>query len=144
MVPTVEMAVTRAASSTPASASSVTVDVWPTFTLLMSDSLKATVIVIELLLTISANGAAEAEEEEDEEVEPPRLPAVVPLELPVAELDEDPLLDVEDPEALEVDPADTALPGERPESDTIVPLIGADSVVSASAVLALLTFAWAL
>ncbi|HEY1522786.1 MAG TPA: hypothetical protein VGF70_07210 [Solirubrobacteraceae bacterium] len=110
----------------------------------MSDSLKASVIVIELVLTISANGVAEAEEEEEEALEPPRLPAVVPLVVPVEELDEDPPLDVEDPEALEVEPADTVSPGERPDSDTIVPLIGADSVVSASAVLALLTFAWAL
>ena len=102
MVPTVEIAVRWAASSTPVSASRVTVAVWPTFTLLMSDSLKATVIVIELVLTISANGVAEAEEEEDEELEPPRVPAVVPLVVPVEELDEDPPLDVEDPDAVDI------------------------------------------
>jgi hypothetical protein len=95
----------------------------------MSDSLRATVIVIELVLTISANGDVELPEvEEDDELEPPRLPAVVPAvpaPPPVEELDDDPLLDVVDVEALEVDPADTESPGVRFASDTIVPLIGA-------------------
>jgi hypothetical protein len=92
----------------------------------MSDSLKATVIVIVLVLTISTNGEVEpAEVEEDEELEPPRLPAADPVGLLVEELDDDPLLEVVDVEALEVDPADTESPGERFASDTIVPLIGA-------------------
>jgi hypothetical protein len=92
----------------------------------MSDSLKATVIVIVLVLTTCANGEVEpAEVEEDEELEPPRLPAVAPVGLLVEELDDDPLLDVADVEALEVDPADTESPRERFASDTIVPLIGA-------------------
>jgi hypothetical protein len=129
VVPTVEIALTWAPSSTPVSASSMTVAGWPTLTLLMSDSLRATVIVIELVLTISANGDVELPEvEEDDELEPPRLPAVVPAvpaPPPVEELDDDPLLDVVDVEALEVDPADTESPGVRFASDTIVPLIGA-------------------
>jgi hypothetical protein len=92
----------------------------------MSDSLKATVIVIVLVLTISANGEVEpAEFEADVELEPPRLPAVVPLGPFVEELDDDPLLGVVDVEALAVDPADTESPRERLASDTIVPLIGA-------------------
>jgi hypothetical protein len=92
----------------------------------MSDSLKATVIVIVLVLTISANDEVEpAEVAEDEELEPPRLPAVVAAGPLVEELDDDPLPDVVDFEALEVDPADTESPGVRFASDTIVPLIGA-------------------
>jgi hypothetical protein len=102
----------------------------------MSDSLKATVIDIELVFTISANGELELPElevpelelpvvEEEDELEPPRLPAVVPLEPPVVELEDDPLLDVLDVGAAPVDPADTESPGERLASDTIVPVIGA-------------------
>jgi hypothetical protein len=92
----------------------------------MSDSLRATVIVIVLVLTISAKGEVELPEvDEDEEPELPRLPAAVPVGLLVEELDEVPLLDVVDVEALEVDPADTLSPGERLATDTIVPLIGA-------------------
>jgi hypothetical protein len=99
---------------------------WPTFNLLTSDSLKATVIVIERVLTISTNGEVEvAEPDEDEVLEPPMVPAVVPVVPPVEELDDDPALDVADVEALDVDPADTESPGERLASDTIVPLIGA-------------------
>lgn len=91
-------------------------------TLLMSDSLKATVIVIVLLLTICANGEVEPVElEEDDELEPPRLPEVDPAPLFVEELDDE----VVDVEALEVDPADTESPGERFASETIVPLTGA-------------------
>jgi hypothetical protein len=98
---------------------------WPTLTLLMSDSLKATVIVIVLVLTISANGDAEAPEaEEDEELAPPRLPALVPPPPLGDELEDDPLLDVVDFEALDVDPAETESPGAREATDTIVPLIG--------------------
>jgi hypothetical protein len=78
------------------------------------------------VLTICANGEVEpAEVEEDEELEPPRLPAAVPAPPPVEPLDDDPLPDVVDAEALEVDPADTESPGERFASETIVPLIGA-------------------
>jgi len=107
------------------------------------------------VLTISANELelpevedelpeAELPEVEDEEVpepvpEPPRPPAVVPDEPVVEEPD-----DEEPVEVLEVDPAETASPGERLASDTIVPLIGAYNFVCASAVLALCTFASAL
>jgi hypothetical protein len=97
--------------------------------LLTSDSLRETVIVIELVLTISANGDVELPDvEEDEVLDPPRLPAVVPAAPPVPpveEVDDDPVLDVVDAEALEVDPADTESPGERLASDTTVPLMGA-------------------
>jgi hypothetical protein len=106
VVPTVEIALTWAASSTPLSASSVTVADCPTFTLLMSDSLKATVIVIVPVFTISAN--AEPLDEPLDELEPPRLPALVPPAPPDEELDEEEL-ELLEPE--EVDPADTESPG---------------------------------
>ena len=138
VVPTGEIAVTRAPSSTPVSASGVTVAVCPTFNWSTSDSLKATVIVIVLVLTISANGelALPDDAEDDVEVpEPPTLP-VVPEELPAEDPDEvevplDPLDVVV--AASPVDPADTVSPGERPASDTIVPLTGAYSFVAFSA-----------
>src|SRR4249919_3327800 len=101
------MAVTCAPSSTPLSASSVIVAGWPTFTLLMSDSLKATVIVMVLLFTISANAELEPLDEPVllDEPEPPRLPAADdPPELG-EELEEE--LPVELLEADEEDPADT-------------------------------------
>lgn len=103
-------------------------------------------------LTISANGELELPEVEEDELpeaelpelddevpELPRLPAVVPEE----PLEEEP--DDEEPlEALDVDPAETASPGERLATETIVPLIGEYSLVFVSAVLALFTFASAL
>jgi len=102
---------------------------WP-----ISDSLNATVIVIVRVLTISANGELELPDDEEDD---PRLPAVVPV------LDEE--LDDEAPDAtLEVVPADTESPGSKPESDTIVPLVGARNLVCASAVSALSTLSWAL
>ncbi len=115
-------------------ASSVTVAGCPTLTLPMSDSLNATVIVIVPASTISAN--AELEGDEDDEL--PRLSAVVPVP-PDAELDEDPLA-----AAFDVVPADIESPANEPDSDTIVPLLGAYSLVSASASFALRTFAFAL
>jgi len=124
-VPTVEIALTRAPSSTPVSASSVTLADWPSLTWPMSDSLSATVIDIVLLLTISANGVAAELEEDADEPELPSPPAVVPVVVPVVEADEVPLLDVEDAEAVPVEPDDTLLPAVRLASDTIVPLIGA-------------------
>ena len=54
-MPSVEIDVTCAASSTPVSASRVTVAAWPSLILEMSDSLKATVIVIFAVLTISTS-----------------------------------------------------------------------------------------
>jgi hypothetical protein len=74
------------------------------------------------VLTISANAELLLPElEDEEELEPPRLPAVVPVPL-LPEL-EPPL---EEPAAalLEV-PPDTWSPGWRVESATIVPLVGA-------------------
>jgi hypothetical protein len=94
----------------------------------MSDSLNATVIVNSWRLTISAN--AELELLDDEE--PPRPPAVTP-EVELDEELDDELVD----DALDVVPAETESPGSRLASDTIVPLVGARSFVSASALLAL-------
>lgn len=85
----------------------------------MSDSLKATVIVSELVLTISANPELELLDDE----EPPRLPAVSPPveDAPLPdELEEDDELE-ESPE----EPADTLSPGVRLDSEAIVPLVGA-------------------
>ena len=85
----------------------MTVALCPTLSLLTSDSLKATVIVIVLVLAISANGELvlpDVEEEDEVELlEPPTLPAVVPAPPPVDEPVEDevPLdpLDVPDADA---------------------------------------------
>lgn len=105
----------------------------------MSDSLNATVMVIVLVFTISANPAPEALDEEDELLELPRLPA---LALPVPP---DPLVEEPEPElARPVLPADTESPGERLPRDTIVPLVGADREVSDSAVSAFCTLSCAL
>jgi hypothetical protein len=125
----------------------------------MSDSLNGTVTVIVPVSTISANGLLELPEPEPLEPEdpdpeepvpepelepPPRLPAVAlpalpPPPLPVEPEDPDALL----LEALEFEPAETLSPGERLASETIVPLVGAYSLVSASAVWAFCTLAWA-
>jgi hypothetical protein len=103
----------------------------------MSDSLNATVIVSLWVFTISANVEVELLEDEDEL---PRLPAVV---VPVDPLEEEP--DEEEFVAVpDVEPADTESPGDRLSSETIVPLVGACSSVSLSAVLALCTLARAL
>lgn len=96
----------------------------------MSDSLNATVIVSVFVFTISAKPEPDPLEPEPDPLEPdpdelepdpPRLPAVVPVPdpLPEDELDPDPLED-EPPE-----PADTASPGVRLESEAIVPPTGA-------------------
>jgi len=107
----------------------------------MSDSLNATVIVSEFVLMISAN--PELEPLDDDEPEPPRLPAVAappaPAPLPEELEDEDELLE-ELPEL----PADTASPGVRLDSEAIVPLVGAYSLVLLTAISALCTAAWAL
>jgi hypothetical protein len=112
----------------------------------MSDSLNATVIVRELVLTISANAELEPLDEpldDEDPLEPPRLPAVaLPPAVALALLedvpDDEPL-----PDAVDVEPADTVSPGERLASETIVPLVGAVSLVFASAVSAFRTLAWA-
>jgi hypothetical protein len=149
VVPTGEIEVTCAPSSTPLSASGVTVAAFPTFSLLTSDSLNATVIVIVRVLTISANGELELPDDEEDELEvvEPRLPAVAPEEPVVGDADEAevPLeLDVPDADALPVVPADTVSPGDTLARDTIVPLFGAYSLVLLSAACAVSTFACAL
>jgi hypothetical protein len=104
----------------------------------MSDSLNATVIVSESVLMISANPELELLEEDDPE--PPRLPAVADPLPPLPELDDDDdeLDELPDP------PADTVSPGATLESDAIVPLVGAYSLVLATAVSAVCTAACAL
>lgn len=88
--------------------------------MLMSDSLNATVIVRLSVFTISANPELDPELEL-EELEPPRLPAVVP-ELPEEPEEDD---DPEDEEELPDPPPDTLSPGVRLDSEAIVPLTGA-------------------
>jgi hypothetical protein len=128
VVPRVEIAVTWAPSSTPLSASSVTVAGWWTLILLTSDSLKATVIVSVWVLTISTN-PVDDDEPLELLLEPPRLPALL---LPRLEELDDPL----EPELLEAldPPADTSLPGEIASTETTVPVLGAYRWVSCSAV----------
>jgi hypothetical protein len=105
----------------------------------MSDSLNATVIIIVLVFTISAN--AELDElDEFDELELPRLPAVVP----VPALEEEPSGELMLELADDVEPPETESPGWRLDSDTIVPLIGAYSFVALSAAVALFTLASAL
>jgi hypothetical protein len=105
----------------------------------MSDSLNATVIIIVLVFTISAN--AELDElDEFDELELPRLPAVVP----VPALEEEPAGELVLELADDVEPPETESPGWRLDSDTIVPLIGAYSFVALSAAVALFTLASAL
>ncbi|HXD67612.1 MAG TPA: hypothetical protein VNV17_23500, partial [Solirubrobacteraceae bacterium] len=105
----------------------------------MSDSLKATVIVIEPALTISTS--PELVDDEDELLaEPPRLPAVAlvaPLEPdPELVLDPEPAL-VAEPEP----PAETVSPGETAATLTTVPAAGANRRVSFRAFSALRTVA---
>jgi hypothetical protein len=88
----------------------------------MSDSLKATVIVIEPVLTISIRPEL-LEEEDDELLDPPRLPAVE-LE-PEFELEPELAFDPELELALEPDPAETLSPGETSATLTTVPVAGA-------------------
>ena len=124
------MSETWAASSSPLMASIDTVAGWPTLTLVMSDSEKATVIVIVLASTISTNGVLEEplpDEDEDAVEEPPepRPPAAVAPPAAAPEpLELDPLLE-EELAAEPVDPAETVSPGASPAIETIVPLAGA-------------------
>jgi hypothetical protein len=85
----------------------------------MSDSLNATVIVIEPVLTISMR--PELLDEEEELLDPPRLPAVEAAPDPEPELALEFELDVE----LDADPAETASPGETSATLTTVPVAGA-------------------
>ena len=114
----------------------VTVAGCPTLISPMSASLMATVIVKVFVLMISAKPELDPELEELED--PPRLPAVTPLPLVDEELDEDPVEAEELP-----DPPDTDSPGVRLDSEAIVPLTGAYSLVSFSASSALWTLACA-
>jgi hypothetical protein len=88
----------------------------------MSDSLNATVIVSESVLTISANPELEPLEDEPE---PPRLPAVAaplaPAPVPAPDPDDDDELDDDEPEP----PADTLSPGVGLEREAMIPLVGA-------------------
>jgi hypothetical protein len=90
----------------------------------MSDSLKATVIVIAPVLTISTSPELLLEDEEEElPSEPPRLPAVEP------ELEPEPAVDPElelafEPEP-DPEPPEIASPGETLATLTTVPVAGA-------------------
>jgi hypothetical protein len=86
-----------------------------------------------LVFTISANPELDPEPELDEP-DPPRLPAVVPVLDPLPEEPDDPL-----DEELPDPPADTASPAVRLESEAIVPLTGAYSLVLVTAVSAVCT-----
>jgi hypothetical protein len=89
------------------------------------------------VLMISAK--PDPDPEELDEPEPPRLPAVVPV--PDDPFEEEDAL--EDDEELADPPPDTASPGVRLDSEAIVPLTAAKSLVLFSAVSALCTPAWA-
>jgi hypothetical protein len=116
----VSIEVTLAASSTPVSASSVTVAGCPTLTSLMSDSLNGTVIVKWLVLTISAKPELELLDAPDElDPPPPSPPAVV---APVVAALLEPELELEEPAEL---PEVMASPGEIDSSETTVPAAGA-------------------
>jgi len=93
------------------------------------------------VLTISANPELEPLEEDDPE--PPRLPAVAapPDPEPLPEPDDDEELPEE---LLEEPPPDTVSPGVRLESEAIVPLVGAYSLVLLTAISAVCTAACAL
>jgi hypothetical protein len=111
-------------------------------------------MVIVPVFTISANAELEelpADEDEDEvegeddPPEPPMLPALaVPPAEPPPPLDEDELDDELLPAALAVEPADTESPGSRLAREAIVPLAGANSLVSSRAVWAVRALASAL
>jgi hypothetical protein len=90
----------------------------------MSDSLKATVIVIAVVSTIWTNPEllADAADEPVEPVEPPRLPAALdpaPAALDAVALEPEP---EPEPDPLE---AETAVPGLVEASETTVPAAGA-------------------
>jgi hypothetical protein len=117
------------------SASTVMVPVWPVRTLPISDSLSGTTSSIE------PRSLSTAKELEDEPLEELVVEDVVPVEeAPASPLAEDPLLLEEDSEedGLLLPPPDTVSPT-SPESVTIVPLLGAYSLVSATACSSLLT-----
>jgi hypothetical protein len=105
----------------------------------MSDSLKATVIVIEPVLTISTRPELLDDDEDALLLEPPRLPAVEAEPDPELELEPELAFELE----LDPDPAETVSPGETLATLTTVPPAGAYSRVSLSAFSALRTVAWA-
>jgi hypothetical protein len=108
----------------------------------MSDSLKATVIVIAPVLTISMR--PELPDDEEELLDPPRLPAVDPD--PDPELEPDPELDADpdpapDPEFALEPLLDTVSPVETSATLTTVPVAGAYRWVSCRAFSAVWTVA---
>jgi hypothetical protein len=113
----------------------------PSLTLVMSDSLNETFMLIVPVLTISAKDELEDEDADEAEELPPKLPAVVLPPPPEPELP----VDDEPPAApLPPDPAVTESLGIRLDSDTTVPVAGAWSWVLARALSAFWRLTWAL
>ncbi len=99
---------------------------WPTLTLLMSDSLKATVIVSVLVLTISAKpGCSSSTSRSSRELlDPPRLPARADGAASRPSRSREPELELELDDGA-VPPAEIASPGETSASETTVRRPGA-------------------
>src|ERR1700733_12954923 len=107
------------------------VAVGPPLSWLMSDSLKATVMVSELVLTISANGLVELDDpvEPVEPLDPPRLPAADVALAPEPEPEPELALELDDAPP----PAVIGSPGDRSATEAMVPAAEAWSLVSSSA-----------
>lgn len=121
------------------SASTVTVAIWPTLTLPISDSLRGTTSCIVLRSLRTANAELEeldAAEELDELEAPVALRPLAPVA--PAPLAPDPLEELLELEALVVPLPDTTSPT-CPDSETIVPLSGAYRLVSWTACSSLCT-----
>ncbi len=110
----------------PLRASTVTVAIWPTFTLPISDSLRGATSSIELRSLSTAKEELEEEEELEELAAPVALAPVAPVRAPVvaAPVVEDPLEELDELDALVVPVPETVSPT-WPESVTIVPSWGA-------------------
>jgi len=115
----------------------VTVAIWPSLTLPISDSLNATTSCIELRSLRTAKEELEESPELLDVLEPVAGRPVAALAAPV-ELAADPLEELPVLEALVVPLPDTTSPS-WPESETIVPLSGAYSFVSWTACSSLCT-----
>ena len=98
--------------------------VWPTLTLLMSDSLNATVIVSELVSTISANGLLEL----DEPLEPLELPRLPAADVALSRAGPGAgrsWSSSSSPSSRRAAPAETGSPGDTSATEAMVPAAGA-------------------